>query len=198
MLTRLLAAAAAAGLAAAQTSYARSATCYAKRYPDLKHKFCKADGACNAPQAMAHFRDHGLREGRLFGCDDAGEDTNLDTVFDGKLMIMHMPKSGGTTFRSVVFRRARSMKKSLQTYYGHDSIGFDRFDRKHPADVVMGHSVTLNTLQPVPSGLRVRYTTMLRSPYAWYVSLSRAGANFFGRRGFGWADRVLKRSRTLD
>ena len=81
--------------------------------------------------------------------------------------------------------------------YDH-SIGFDRFDRKHPADVVMGHSVTLNTLQPVPSGLRVRYTTMLRSPYAWYVSLSRAGANFFGRQGFGWADRVLKRSRTLD
>ena len=70
--------------------------------------------------------------------------------------------------------------------YDH-SIGFDRFDRKHPADVVMGHSVTLNTLQPVPSGLRVRYTTMLRSPYAWYVSLSRAGANSFGRRGFGWA-----------
>ena len=147
----------------------------------------------NAPQAMAHFRDHGRREGRLFGCDGAGEDTNLDTVFDGKLMIMHMPKSGGTTFRSVVFRRARSMKKSLQTYYGHDSIGFDRFDRKHPADVVMGHSVTLNTLQPVPSGLRVRYTTMLRSPYAWYVSLSRAGANFFGRRGFGWAERHSRR-----
>ena len=85
------------------------------------------------------------------------------------------------------------MKKSLQTYYGHDSIGFDRFDRKHPADVVMGHSVTLNTLQPVPSGLRVRYTTMLRSPYAWYVSLSRAGANFFGRRGFGWAERHSRR-----
>jgi len=91
-------------------------------------------------------------------------------VFDGKLMIMHMPKTGGTTFRGVVFGRARSMTKSLQTYYGI-SVGFDHFDQKHPADVVMGHSVTLNTLQPVPSGLRVRYTTMLRSPYAWYVSL---------------------------
>ena len=47
----------------------RAATCYAKRYPDLKRQFCNADGACNAPQAMKHFRDHGLREGRLFGCD---------------------------------------------------------------------------------------------------------------------------------
>ena len=75
MLTRLLVAAAAAGLAAAQTSYARSATCYAKRYPDLKRKFCKADGACNAPQAMAHFRDHGRREGRLFGCDGEANGT---------------------------------------------------------------------------------------------------------------------------
>ena len=153
-LTRLLAAAAAAGLAAAQTSYAPATT------------------------------------SRLLA--GAGEDTVLDTVFDGKLMIMHMPKTGGTTFRGVVSRRARSMTKSLQTYYGI-SVGFDHFDQKHPADVVMGHSVTLNTLQPVPSGLRVRYTTMLRSPYAWYVSLSRAGANFFGRRGFGWAERHSRR-----
>ena len=80
-LTRLLAAAAAAGLAAAQTSYAPATT------------------------------------SRLLA--GAGEDTVLDTVFDGKLMIMHMPKSGGTAFRRVVFGRARSMTKSLQTYYGH-------------------------------------------------------------------------------
>ena len=94
-LTRLLAAAAAAGLAAAQTSYAPATT------------------------------------SRLLA--GAGEDTVLDTVFDGKLMIMHMPKSGGTTFRGVVSRRARSMTKSLQTYYGI-SVGFDHFDQKHPAD----------------------------------------------------------------
>ena len=81
-LTRLLAAAAAAGLAAAQTSYAPATT------------------------------------SRLLA--GAGEDTVPgDTVFDGKLMIMHTPKTGGTTFRTVVFGRARSMTKSLQTYYGH-------------------------------------------------------------------------------
>ena len=53
----------------------RAAACYAKRYPDLKRTFCKSDGACNAHQAMAHFRNHGRREGRLFGCDGEANGT---------------------------------------------------------------------------------------------------------------------------
>ena len=38
------------------------ALCYAARYPDVKAAFCDGD-RCNARQAMAHFRDHGRREG---------------------------------------------------------------------------------------------------------------------------------------
>ena len=43
--------------------------------PRPEAQVLKADGACNAPQAMAHFRDHGLREGRLFGCDGEANGT---------------------------------------------------------------------------------------------------------------------------
>ena len=60
-----------------------AATCYAKRYPDLKRKFCNADGACNLRQAKAHFREHGRREGRRFGCDDETNGTAPARVVDG-------------------------------------------------------------------------------------------------------------------
>ena len=59
-----------------------AATCYAKRYPDLKRKFCNADGACNLRQAKAHFREHGRREGRRFGCDDETNGTAPARVVD--------------------------------------------------------------------------------------------------------------------
>jgi len=61
----------------------RAAVCYAKRYPDLKRKFCNADGACNLRQAKAHFREHGRREGRRFGCDDETNGTAPARVVDG-------------------------------------------------------------------------------------------------------------------
>ena len=73
---------------AARTAGARgpaargAATCYAKRYPDLKRKFCNADGACNLRQAKAHFREHGRREGRRFGCDDETNGTAPARVVD--------------------------------------------------------------------------------------------------------------------
>ena len=38
------------------------------RYPDLHAKYCAA-GRCDTRALDKHFRDHGLREGRLFGCD---------------------------------------------------------------------------------------------------------------------------------
>ena len=48
---------------------ASRAECYAKRYPDLARTLCAADGACDLRRAKAHYRAHGRREGRRFGCD---------------------------------------------------------------------------------------------------------------------------------
>lgn len=57
-------------LLAAGARGASRAACYARRYPDLAH-FCGGDGACDVRRAKAHYRAHGRREGRTFGCDDA-------------------------------------------------------------------------------------------------------------------------------
>ena len=44
------------------------------RYPDLHAKYCAA-GRCDTRALDKHFRDHGLREGRLFGCDGEANGT---------------------------------------------------------------------------------------------------------------------------
>ena len=48
-------------------THAESATCYGRRYPDLAYAFCKDE--CNVRALHDHFRDHGRREGRRFGCE---------------------------------------------------------------------------------------------------------------------------------
>ena len=50
-------------------THAESATCYGRRYPDLAYAFCKDE--CNVRALHDHFRDHGRREGRRFGCEAA-------------------------------------------------------------------------------------------------------------------------------
>ena len=50
-------------------THAESATCYGRRYPDLAYAFCKDE--CNVRKLHDHFRDHGRREGRRFGCEAA-------------------------------------------------------------------------------------------------------------------------------
>ena len=52
--------------AAAEQARAENATCYAKNYADLDYHFCKK--GCNVGALLDHFRDHGRREGRSFGC----------------------------------------------------------------------------------------------------------------------------------
>merc|ERR1719471_1414776 len=88
----------------------RAAACYAKRYPDLKCTFCKSDGACNAPQAMKHFRDHGRREGRLFGCDGEANGTApaLESSCGRDIKPYDDEKRRTTT------RRTRTRKRSQQ------------------------------------------------------------------------------------
>ena len=48
-------------------THAESATCYGRRYPDLAYAFCKDE--CDVRKLHDHFRDHGRREGRRFGCE---------------------------------------------------------------------------------------------------------------------------------
>ena len=50
-------------------THAESSTCYGRRYPDLAYAFCKDE--CNVRALHDHFRDHGRREGRRFGCEAA-------------------------------------------------------------------------------------------------------------------------------
>ena len=52
--------------AAGEQARAANATCYAKNYADLDYHFCKK--GCNVGALLDHFRDHGRREGRSFGC----------------------------------------------------------------------------------------------------------------------------------
>ena len=52
--------------AAGEQARAANATCYAKNYADLEFHFCKK--GCNVGALLDHFRDHGRREGRSFGC----------------------------------------------------------------------------------------------------------------------------------
>ena len=49
-------------------THAESATCYGRRYPDLAYVFCE-QGGCDVHALHDHFRDHGRREGRRFGCE---------------------------------------------------------------------------------------------------------------------------------
>ena len=51
-------------------THAESATCYGRRYPDLAYHFCEK-GGCDVHALHDHFRDHGRREGRRFGCEAA-------------------------------------------------------------------------------------------------------------------------------
>ena len=48
-------------------THAESSTCYGRRYPDLAYAFCKDE--CDVRKLHNHFRDHGRREGRRFGCE---------------------------------------------------------------------------------------------------------------------------------
>ena len=54
-------------------THAESSTCYGRRYPDLAYAFCRRrrseKGGCDVHALHAHFRDHGRREGRRFGCE---------------------------------------------------------------------------------------------------------------------------------
>ena len=54
-------------------THAESATCYGRRYPDLAYAFCRRrrseKGGCDIHALHDHFRDHGRREGRRFGCE---------------------------------------------------------------------------------------------------------------------------------
>ena len=88
------------------------------------------------------------------------------------LLIQHMPKTGGTSFRKMIFQDAARRGKTLQAHDGpafHDS---PQFDAEHPAQVIMGHGVNFHTLSsPVASGHSVRYATMVRSPLAWALSV---------------------------
>ena len=89
------------------------------------------------------------------------------------LIIQHMPKSGGTSFRDIIFGEAAILGKSRQTAYGEDipGPGITSFDAAHPAQIIMGHRVDFHTLQPVAAGRTVRYTMMVRSPLSWILSL---------------------------
>ena len=51
-------------------THAESSTCYGRRYPDLAYHFCEK-GGCDVHALHDHFRDHGRREGRRFGCEAA-------------------------------------------------------------------------------------------------------------------------------
>ena len=88
------------------------------------------------------------------------------------LLIQHTPKTGGTSFRNIVFQEAARHGQTVQTHYvGDEHAPGPRFDAAHPAQVIMGHSVNFHMLQPVASGHSVRYVTMVRSPLAWVLSL---------------------------
>lgn len=87
------------------------------------------------------------------------------------VLIQHMPKTGGTSFRTMVFQEAARHGQTVQTHYGISHEPGPRFDPAHPAQVIMGHSVNFHMLQPVASGHSVRYVTMVRSPLAWGLSL---------------------------
>jgi len=91
------------------------------------------------------------------------------------LLVQHMPKTGGTSFRSMIFKSAARHGKTLQTNYGgklkEGKVEYDDFNAAHPAQIIMGHLVNFRTLQPVKPGRSLRYLTMVRSPLAWVVSL---------------------------
>jgi len=58
-------------------THAESATCYARRYPDLSYHYCNLKGECDVHALHDHFRNNGRNEGRHFGCD---ADRNKFTV----------------------------------------------------------------------------------------------------------------------
>ena len=88
------------------------------------------------------------------------------------LIIQHMPKTGGTSFRRMIFQDAERHRITCQILYSGKVSGRDDFNAEHPAQVKMGHLATFHTLQPVEPGHTVRYTTMLRSPLSWALCAS--------------------------
>ena len=86
-----------------------------------------------------------------------------------------MPKTGGTSFRNMIFRDAKKRGKTIQAHYYNEVSrvgGGHQFDAERPAQVIIGHFVNFHTLSgPVASGHSVRYATMVRSPVTWALSL---------------------------
>ena len=74
------------------------------------------------------------------------------------LLIQHIPKTGGTSFRFMIFRDAERLGKTCQTAYAKKCPNISEADADHPAQVVMGHRVNFHTLQPVkPSAIQRWY-----------------------------------------
>ena len=92
----------------------RAALCYAARYPDVKAAFCDGD-RCNARQAMAHFRDHGRREGRLFGCD--GEANGTAPALDRPNETLYQLQSSFHTQSTETEPTARARRAGEDSYY---------------------------------------------------------------------------------
>ena len=68
----------ATGLVAVPPAEARAAGCYARRYPDLERAYCGRrqpgrgcrgrTGVCDSRRAQDHYLEHGIGEGRVWGC----------------------------------------------------------------------------------------------------------------------------------
>mmetsp|Transcript_74 Transcript_74/g.149 ORF Transcript_74/g.149 Transcript_74/m.149 type:complete len:313 (+) Transcript_74:156-1094(+) len=99
-----------------------------------------------------------------------GPNSSLPGTSD-HLLIQHMPKTGGTSFREMIIREAKRRGKTVQTHYGVIVKSSPIFDKEHPAQVIIGHHVNFYLLQPVATGRTVRYVTMVRSPLSWVLSL---------------------------
>ena len=109
----------------------------------------------------------------VLGRDIIRDNSSWPATSREHLLIQHTPKTGGTSFRSIVFQGAARHGQTVQTHYAGMPHGVDSppFDAAHPAQVIMGHSVNFHLLQPVASGHSVRYVTMVRSPLVWVLSL---------------------------
>eukprot|EP00966_Prymnesium_polylepis_P076506 1773576-Prymnesium_polylepis.1 len=102
-----------------------------------------------------------------------GANSSSSRVWPGAsdhLLILHMPKTGGTSFRNILQEAARR-GHTVQAHYEADIPNFRDFDADAPAQIIMGHAVNFHMLQPTAPGRTLRYTTMLRSPLSWVLSL---------------------------
>jgi len=91
-----------------------------------------------------------------------------DKPYIDHFVFLHLPKTGGTSFREIVQELAREAGMTMQMAYSHGDLN-PRFDPLDPARIIYGHELGYVQSQ-LPQSAKVVYVTMFREPLSWLLS----------------------------